>query len=77
MASVPSKSNDMGKNVEIDMVERCETVSNDMPEITQSTTVGTITLNDSEDTFLVPSPSTDPRGKQDLSNIKSSPATLT
>lgn len=77
MASVPSKSNDMGKNVEIDMVERCETVSNDMPEITQSTTVGTITLNDSEDTFLVPSPSTDPRGKKHSLNIAYSSATLT
>lgn len=59
-----SKSNDMTKNVEVDMVERCETASDELPEITQSTTVGTITLNDSEDTFLVPSPSTDPRGEQ-------------
>jgi hypothetical protein len=63
MATIASKSNDMRKDIDIDLVERCEGSStDDLPEVTKSTTMGTVTLNDSQDTFLVPSPSSDPRG---------------
>lgn len=67
MAAITSKTHDnMRKDVEVDMVERCEVASSDdMAEVTKSTTMGTVTINDSEDTFLVPSPSADPRGKHD------------
>jgi hypothetical protein len=54
----------MRKDVEIDMVERCEGSStDDLAEVTKSTTMGTVTISDSADTLLVPSPSADPRGK--------------
>jgi hypothetical protein len=65
MTTIQSKSHDMRKDVEIDMVERCEaSSSDDLPQITKSTTMGTVTINDSEEIFLVPSPSSDPRGIQ-------------
>jgi hypothetical protein len=65
MAAVHSKATDtMRKDVEIDMVERCgDSSSDDLAEITKSTTMGTVTISDSADTILVPTPSADPRGK--------------
>jgi len=65
MASAFSKTHDtMRKDVEIDMVERCEGSSTEeLAEITKSTTMGTVTISDSADTLLVPTPSADPRGK--------------
>jgi hypothetical protein len=65
MAVVHSKATDtMRKDVEIDMVERCgDSSSDDLAEITKSTTMGTVTISDSADTILVPTPSADPRGK--------------
>ena len=64
MAAVHSKATDtMRKDVEIDMVERCgDSSSDDLAEITKSTTMGTVTISDSADTILVPTPSADPRG---------------
>ena len=64
MAATSSKTHDnMRKDVEIDMVERCEgSSSDDLAEVTKSTTMGTVTISDSEDTLLVPTPSADPRG---------------
>jgi hypothetical protein len=64
MAAISSKTHDnMRKDVEIDMVERCEgSSSDDLAEVTKSTTMGTVTISDSEDTLLVPTPSADPRG---------------
>jgi hypothetical protein len=79
MSTIPSKSHDMRKDVEIDMVERCEaSSSDDLPEVTKSTTMGTVTNNDSEEIFLVPSPSSDPRGmywfvEPDTNDIADSP----
>lgn len=65
MAAAPKTYDNMRKDVEIDMVERCEgSSSDDLAEVTKSTTMGTVTISDSEDVFLVPSPSADPRGKQ-------------
>jgi hypothetical protein len=65
MAAASSKATDtMRKDVEIDMVERCEGSStDDLAEVTKSTTMGTVTISDSADVLLVPSPSADPRGK--------------
>jgi hypothetical protein len=65
MAAAPSKATDtMRKDVEIDMVERCgDSSSEDLAEIAKSTTMGTVTISDSTDTILVPTPSADPRGK--------------
>lgn len=70
MATAPSKTTDtMRKDVEIDMVERCEDSSTeDLTEITKSTTMGTVTISDSADTILVPTPSADPRGKHDYAS---------
>ena len=64
MAAVPLKMNDtMSKDVEIDMVERRgDSSSEDLAEITKSTTMGTVTISDSADILLVPTPSADPRG---------------
>jgi len=55
----------MTKNViDVDLLERSETASgDDLPAVTKSTTVGTVTISDSQDIFLIPSPSADPRGK--------------
>jgi hypothetical protein len=66
MAAVPLKMGDtMRKDVEIDMVERRgDSSSEDLAEITKSTTMGTVTISDSADTILVPTPSADPRGKR-------------
>lgn len=65
MAAAPKTHDNMRKDVEIDMVERCEDSSTeDLTEITKSTTMGTVTISDSADTILVPTPSADPRGKQ-------------
>jgi len=65
MSSYPSKSEEMTKNViDVDLLERSETASgDDLPAVTKSTTVGTVTISDSQDIFLIPSPSADPRGK--------------
>ena len=67
MATAISKSHDnMRKDVEIDMVERSGgSSSEDLAEITKSTTMGTVTISDSHDILLVPTPSADPRGKYD------------
>ena len=56
-------ADDMRKDVTVDMVERCETSSDDLAIVTKSTTVGTVTINDSEEIILVPTPSADPRGE--------------
>ena len=63
MAAAPKTHDAMRKDVEIDMVERCEDSSTeDLTEVTKSTTMGTVTISDSSDTILVPTPSSDPRG---------------
>lgn len=63
MAAAPKTHDTMRKDVEIDMVERCEQSSTeDLTEITKSTTMGTVTISDSADIILVPTPSADPRG---------------
>lgn len=48
-------------------VDRFETVSDDKDGITkvvvpQPAAMGTVTITDTEETFLVPTPSADPRG---------------
>lgn len=71
MAAVPLKMNDtMRKDVEIDMVERRgDSSSEDLAEITKSTTMGTVTISDSADILLVPTPSADPRGKHNREKL--------
>lgn len=62
------KANEVHKGVaDVDLVERCEVASDDMPEVEKSNTMGTVTINDSQDLYLVPSPSADPRGSLDIS----------
>lgn len=61
------KADEVRKDVaDVDLVERCEVGSDDMPEVEKSTTMGTVTINDSQDLYLVPSPSADPRGTLDI-----------
>lgn len=67
MSSYPSKSEEIRKDVvDVDLLERSETASNEneLPAVTKSTTVGTVTISDSQDIYLIPSPSADPRGEQ-------------
>ena len=51
--------------VDVDLLERMETASDDngLPAVTKSTTVGTVTISDSQDIYLIPSPSADPTGE--------------
>jgi hypothetical protein len=66
MSSYPSKSDEMRKDVvDVDLLERSETSSDNdgLPAVTKSTTVGTVTISDSQDIYLIPSPSADPRGE--------------
>jgi hypothetical protein len=51
--------------VDVDFLERSETASDKdgLPVVTKSTTVGTVTISDSQDIYLIPSPSADPRGE--------------
>lgn len=69
MAAAPKTHDTTRKDVEIDMVERCDQSSTeDLTEITKSSTMGTVTISDSADTILVPTPSADPRGKHNYAS---------
>lgn len=46
---------------DINQVEHCEVVDG-MDDLKQTTTMGTVTINDTEEIILVPAPSADPRG---------------
>lgn len=60
MATPTDNKDDMKKD--INMVERYEVASDDMEDLKKSKTMGTITINDSNEILLIPSPSADPRG---------------
>jgi hypothetical protein len=64
--------------IDVDLLERSETASDNdgLPAVTKSTTVGTVTISDSQDIYLIPSPSADPRGESTWS-IYSGSLTLT
>lgn len=60
MATPTDNKDDMKKD--INMVERYEVACDDMEDLKKSKTMGTITINDSNEILLIPSPSADPRG---------------